>query len=191
MTVTENLPITTVLKPPTNISDKLFTWLETDGEGAVIDDLKPTGNENVEMLREVLAYAKREIGLGNFHMDDWIAINGQGYPETDSGVVVAAQKPLDCNTTVCFAGTAVLFDLKLNEGMGSFGRVRVDQNGRWSGIPLDEEYPEDAGLSYEEDGRRVLGLTQDQADILFYLPNDISLIHEVVSILVGDIKIRD
>lgn len=145
------------------------------GYGSVVDEIleaiKPTGNENVDLMRHTFKYAKQELERpdSRFDMSDWLTAQG----DDEVAVVTADQQP-PCGTTMCLAGTALWMSLKPGQTFG----YRPDCD-----IVLRDE---DGGDAAERLGAEVLGLTALQADRLFYMPNDIGYIQRTMEYMAGE-----
>ncbi len=138
-----------------------------------LDKTAPTGNENIDMMRRVLAYAKDEIGKG-FSMIHWIKIPDAIWEDAEHFSDVSELK---CGTTMCLAGTASLLSLGENEIMTSNALV----------LNKDEvENAEHDGVHASIRGREALGLNFDQAEILFFLEDDIDLVEAWMNYMAGE-----
>jgi hypothetical protein len=130
---------------------------------------QPTGNENVRLMADVLAYAAWEEAVttpgrpSRFNMAHWVAgevvKRGDGTPP-----------PLDCGTSACLAGTAAVFTMKPGD---------IIRHGFL--------FPRGgASVHVGEVGQRELGLTRLQSDLLFYLTSSsVDEIKLIASFIVG------
>lgn len=146
-----------------------IVYTREDAEDYALD-LEPTGEENVEELRTVLAFAKKE--KEHFDMTSWVTI-----PEREN--TIKTYEPLSCGTTMCLAGTAAYFSLQENEVISSWGEIYS--------YDRDTETRGNLISGVETRGRNVLGLTWGQADILFALPDDLAVVEAAMNLVAGEI----
>ena len=144
---------------------------QSDAEIAYrITDLLPTGRENVELMRDVLSFARKEqrrpLARRHFDMSPWF-----------SGRAVGTKKGPDitCGTQGCLAGTAVMLSLKpgwlLQDGTLYTSLLR----------------PAAGYTDIATEGQKRLGLTNEQARFLFFATEaKAALLTELASIVVGE-----
>lgn len=146
--------------------------IDDDHAYSYATSLKPTGGENISMLQNAYLFATLESS--KFDMNDWVSTIGYDDLYDDE---VGASKPtltkenvVSCGTTFCLAGSVAAFNLGDNEGMdcdGNIYNLKKINNVDYLGSYVD---------SSEDRGTELMNLNDDQAHVLFYLPNDINVI---------------
>lgn len=171
--------MTTIEELKKTFIDTYGKWVDKETFGSVytredaeeyVLDLEPTGNENVKELRAVLEFAKRE--KEHFDMNSWVSL-----PTTSP--FLKSDEALSCGTTMCLAGTAAYFSLQENEVITSWGEIySYDRDTKSQGNPVQ---------AVQTRGRAVLGLSWEQADVLFTLPDDLAVVEAAMNLVAGEV----
>lgn len=152
---------------------------------AKINLLSPTGKENVAMLQQVYLFTVLENE--KFDMGTW-AENLSALEESAEGLnqAIASKGKVVCGTTMCLAGTAAWMAFKDNECFGPEGDIHTL-------IKVgDVEYAGKYVASAEHRGADVLGLNWEQADTLFYLPNDLDVVQAALNYIAQrDLSVKE
>lgn len=148
--------------------------------------LSPTGHENISMLQSAYLFATLEND--RFDMNNWV--DSEEFDDLQDGVherpLVTKENVVSCKTTFCLAGSVAAFNLGNNEGMDTDGNIYSLKKIRGTNyLDLYVDSPEDRGM-------KLMGLSVDQASILFYLPNDIDLVKAALNYIAQcDLSVKE
>lgn len=144
-----------------------------------VNDLYPTGRENLAALQNAYLFAVLEND--KFNMELWVKSRATGEvydPKTGLNRVTLSKKTgVSCGTTMCIAGSVAYFNLDDNEGLSGDGDVFTLKT--IDGVDYLDEYVEMSDAR----SNKVLGLTYTQGSALYRLPNDIGVVKAALNYL--------
>lgn len=132
---------------------------------------------NVKLLREVLDYIKANPQKWN--QDAWfkVSVDKQGEPIFNK-VTLQFEEVNSCNTALCFAGHAALMS-----GFDAPPRYDYEVWRGWGpGLPKGER------MDVDQYATEVLGLSTNQADVLFNGDNSLEDLERIVGKLIENPK---